>query len=99
VSTPEDQQSLYTECTNPPSYFPYIFSTAVTLTNVSIVDNHARCDLCSGGGLLLARGGALTMASTVIANNTAGQFGGGVFLGALGVASTCSLLAEGARLY
>ena len=78
------------ECPDPPSYYPYDAVTLLSISNATIVGNHADCLTCSGGGVSVGVGGQLSVTGSVIANNTAGVFGGGLLLGVV-QQSTCGL--------
>jgi hypothetical protein len=75
-------------------------ATVVTITDSVIAGNSATCLTCSGGGLLMAAGGLLTLHNTTVVNNACGQFGGGVALGdpTDGAVDTCSVLLSGATV-
>jgi len=48
-------------------------SAAVTLRHVSIVNNHAPCDVCFAGGISIGANNQTTMYNSILANNTGGN--------------------------
>ena len=79
----------------------YTHSYAVSLTDSVVSGNVAQCLQCSGGGVYLSTGGLLTLTSTAIVNNSATQFGGGMYLGlgdSFGSKSTCGLVMDGCTI-
>ena len=91
ISTPVDPQPVLS-CYTPPTYWPYVYTTTVTLTHCSIERNTAACLSCCGGGVSVSLGGHVTLVDTTVANNTSSQFGGGLQAGELGDSqSTCAI--------
>ena len=72
-------------------------SSTVRVVNTRIANNSAVCGTCSGGGLALLPGGELIIEHSLIANNSAGLFGGGVYAGgaSAGLSSCGITLADG----
>ena len=58
VTTPNDPQQ-WDACTG--TYWPYVYTTTISITNTTIMGNAAPCLLCTGGGLHLERGGAVAL--------------------------------------
>ncbi len=48
-------------------------SAVVTLRHVTIVDNHAPCDVCFAGGISIGGSNQTTMYNSILANNTGGN--------------------------
>jgi hypothetical protein len=98
---PQDDQpvnpwDLYDHnCVFPPAYWPYAHGVDVFLMDVTLTDNTANCTLCSGGGLHMQSGGALSLSNVSVSACSASKFGGGVSLGSLGVPTTCSVEFQG----
>jgi hypothetical protein len=96
ILTPVDLQSPTVVCATPAKYWPWQYSTNITVANSSILRNGAVCSVCSGGGLWLSAGGQLVLVNSTVLDNAAGQFGGGLALGVGGAPlPTCSLVVEG----
>ncbi len=94
LSFPTDEQSAGNAgCSlDDPSYYQYSASTIVTLSSVTIQNNSAVCNSCSGGGLSLGVGGMTSISDSVFVNNSAGQLGGGLLFGNLQTSTTCGFL-------
>jgi hypothetical protein len=78
-------------CVIPPAFWPYVHATTVTLSNLTVSDNVSNCSLCSGGGVHLQSGGAVSVQDAVVWANSASMFGGGLSLGTMGGLVTCSV--------
>lgn len=64
----------------PPIYRTWEAATRVEMRNVSIQDNQAQCEQCTGGGLDLSNGYTL-LSDCTVSNNTAGSAAGGIMFG------------------
>ena len=79
-------------CSYPPTYWPYRYNLTTVIANSVIANNSANCPTCTGGGVYFGVSGQLDIVNCTISDNTAGQFGGGLQIGALGsLQSSCSL--------
>lgn len=95
VATSADPQEM-TNCTSPPGYFPYTYHTRVDISGATVTNNSAQCPTCSGGGVVVGPGGDVTLTSVTLVDNAAGQHGGGLLLGSLGLLpSTCRVWLAG----
>lgn len=71
----------------------------ITVSDSLFVSNVASCSTCSGGGIAVQSGGVLSLIRTTVWNNTAGFFGGGLFLGGTSSGfSSCTLFTDGSGI-
>ena len=79
-SIPSDVQQEQL-CYPTPTFLQSVHSVSVEVVDSSVESNTATSSYSSGGGIFLGPGGALSLANTTCARNSAEQFGGGLALG------------------
>ncbi len=81
------------------TYFPFRdrFTSRVSITGFTLVNNTSPCKQCSGGGLAILLGGEINISNALVVNNSAGQWAGGLAFGLLPIAS-CQVTIKDSRI-
>ena len=79
-----------------PVYRQWTKNTSTLISGCVFEGNAANCSTCSGGAIAQGTGGSIVLWNTVVRYNSAGFFGGGLYLGEVGLgASSCDVSVAG----
>lgn len=101
-ASPQEFSRNVLYCTNNSAVTPFrewTVNSSIAIQHSVVSSNAVSCNTCSGGGLSINPGGSIRLVDSVVINNSAEFFGGGIYLGGTspGIAS-CSFSSSDSML-